>query len=74
MTVASSSATVCVMSPKDIAPLPGGEKPLFQWPQRASVFAERAMRLRQLAHGPEAGLAGAASFERQLPVLKEALS
>lgn len=55
MTVASPSATVRVMSPEEIAARPGGETPFFQWPQRASVFAERAMRLRQLARGHAMG-------------------
>jgi FdhE protein len=55
MSLASPSATVRVMSPEEIAARPGGETPYFQWPQRASVFAERAMRLRQLARGHAMG-------------------
>jgi FdhE protein len=47
----SASATVRVMSPEEIAARAGGETPYFQWPSPASVFAERAMRLRQLARG-----------------------
>ena len=46
-----SSATVRVMSPEEIAARAGGETPYFHWPAAASVFAERAMRLRQLARG-----------------------
>ncbi len=55
MSLASPSATVRVMSPEEIAARGGGETPYFQWPQRASVFAERAMRLRQLARGHAMG-------------------
>jgi FdhE protein len=55
MSVATPSATVRVMSPEEIAARGGGETPYFQWPQRASVFAERAMRLRQLARGHAMG-------------------
>ena len=55
MTLAAPGATVRVMSPEEIAARGGGETPYFQWPQRASVFAERAMRLRQLARGHAMG-------------------
>jgi FdhE protein len=55
MTVVTPGATVRVMSPEEIAALPGGETPFFQWPQRSAVFAERSMRLRQLARGHAMG-------------------
>lgn len=45
------SATVRVMSPEEITALAGGETPFLMWPERATLFAERAMRLRQLAAG-----------------------
>ena len=51
----SSSATVRVMSPEEIAARGGGETPYFHWPARESVFAEREMRLRQLASGHAMG-------------------
>jgi FdhE protein len=47
----SASATVRVMSPEEIAARAGGQTPFFQWPSPESAFAERAMRLRQLAPG-----------------------
>jgi FdhE protein len=47
----TSSATVRVMSPEEIASRAGGETPYLHWPARATVFAEREMRLRQLARG-----------------------
>lgn len=47
----TASATVRVMSPEEIAARAGGETPFLHWPQRATVFAEREMRLRQLARG-----------------------
>lgn len=50
-----AGATVRVMSPEEIAALAGGETPYFHWPQRSTLFAERAMRLRQLASGHEMG-------------------
>jgi FdhE protein len=49
------SATVRVMSPEEIAARGAGEMPFFHWPQRSTVFAERAMRLRQWAHGHAMG-------------------
>lgn len=55
MSIATPTATVRVMSPEEIAARGGGETPFFLWPQRASVFAERAMRLRQLARGHAMG-------------------
>jgi len=45
----TASATVRVMSPEEITAKGGGEAPFLHWPQRESVYAERAMRLRQLA-------------------------
>lgn len=45
----TATATVRVMSPEEIAARAGGETPFLLWPERATVFAERAMRLRQLA-------------------------
>jgi FdhE protein len=47
----ASTATVRVMSPEEIAARAGGETPFFVWPRRETLFAERAMRLRQLARG-----------------------
>lgn len=47
----SATATVRVMSPEEIAARAGGETPYFHWPQREAIFAEREMRLRQLAPG-----------------------
>ncbi len=39
------------MSPEEIAARGAGETAYFHWPERSTVFAERAMRLRQLASG-----------------------
>lgn len=47
----SVSATVRIMSAEEIAARAGGETPYLHFPQRGTVFAERAMRLRQLASG-----------------------
>lgn len=47
----TATATVRVMSPEEIAAKAGGETPFVLPPLRASVFAARAMRLRQLAAG-----------------------
>jgi FdhE protein len=47
----ASTATVRVMSPEEIAARAGGETPYLVWPARATVFAERSMRLRQLSQG-----------------------
>jgi FdhE protein len=55
MSIASAGASVRVMSPEEIAARGAGDTPYFQWPQRASLFAERAMRLRQLARGHAMG-------------------
>jgi FdhE protein len=50
-----TTATVRVMSPEVIAARGAGETPYFLWPQRETLFAERAMRLRQLAQGHAMG-------------------
>lgn len=47
----TASAPVRVMSTEEIAARGGGDTPYFQWPAHATVFAERSMRLRQLAGG-----------------------
>jgi FdhE protein len=47
----ATTATVRVMTPEEIAAQAGGETPFLQWPDRRTVFAEREMRLRQLAGG-----------------------
>jgi FdhE protein len=46
-----ASAAVRVMSPEEIAARAGGETPYFCWPSRTTFFAERQMRLHQLARG-----------------------
>lgn len=46
-----TTATVKVMSAEEIVAQAGGQTPFFQWPERRTLFAERAMRLRQLASG-----------------------
>lgn len=46
-----ATATVRVMSPEEIAARAGGQTPFLLWPERATLFAEREMRLRQLARG-----------------------
>lgn len=51
----TATATVRVMSPEEIAARAGGQAPFLHWPQRASLFAEREMRLRQLAPGHAMG-------------------
>lgn len=51
----TSSATVRIMSPEEIAARGGGETPFLRFPERTGVFAERAMRLRQLANGHAMG-------------------
>jgi FdhE protein len=46
-----TAPTVRVMSAEEIVARGGsGDAPYFHWPERSTVFAERAMRLRQLAH------------------------
>ena len=49
------SATIRVMSPEEIATQSGGETPFMLLADARSVFAERAMRLRQLAAGHAMG-------------------
>ncbi|MGC4367571.1 formate dehydrogenase accessory protein FdhE [Hydrogenophaga sp. R2] len=44
-----AGAKVRVMSPEEIAAMGGGESPFLHWPQRSTLFAEREMRLRQIA-------------------------
>lgn len=44
-----TSASVRVMSAEEIVARGVGEASAFHWPQRGTVFAERAMRLRQLS-------------------------
>jgi FdhE protein len=53
--VSPVTATVRVMSPEEIAARAGGETPFLRLPERSTVFAERAMRLRQLARGHAMG-------------------
>lgn len=43
------------MSPEEITARGIGDVPYFHWPERSTVFAERAMRLRQLARGHAMG-------------------
>lgn len=50
-----ASATVRVMSPEEIAARAAGETPFLHWPERATFFAEREMRLRQLSRGHAMG-------------------
>ena len=49
------TATVRVMSPEEITAMAGGETPFLIWPERSTVFALRAMRLRQLGQGQNSG-------------------
>jgi FdhE protein len=49
------AATVRVLSAEEIAARAGGEAPYLHWPERATVFAEREMRLRQLARSHPMG-------------------
>ena len=51
----TAAATVRVMTPEEIAARAGGETAFLHPPARGSVFAERAMRLRQLARGHAMG-------------------
>ncbi len=50
----SASATVRVMSVDEIVSSAGGETPYLHWPERSTLFAERQMRLSQLAAGGHA--------------------
>lgn len=45
----TSSATVRIMSAEEIAARGGGDTVFLRFPERATLFAEREMRLRQLA-------------------------
>ena len=45
----SQRATVRTMSAEEIVAGAAGQTPFFHWPARATLFAERQMRLRQLA-------------------------
>lgn len=47
----TAAASVRVMTPEEIAARAGGETAFIHAPPRGTVFAERAMRLRQLARG-----------------------
>lgn len=49
------TATVRVMSPEEITAMAGGETPFLLWPERSTLFAQREMRLRQLAGGQHSG-------------------
>lgn len=51
----SASASVRVMSAEEIAARSGGEVRRLIYPERGSLYAERAMRLRQLAAGHAMG-------------------
>jgi FdhE protein len=51
----TTTATIRVMSAEEIAARGGGAPPQLQWPVRATVFAERAMRLAQRAPGNAMG-------------------
>lgn len=44
-------STVRISSPEEIAARAGEDAPFLRWPERSSLFAEREMRLRQLAAG-----------------------
>jgi FdhE protein len=65
-----STATVRVMSPEEIAARAGGETPYFHWPQGETLFAERAMRLRQLARDHPMG--GYLTFVAELALAQQA--
>ncbi len=51
----SASATIRVLPAEEIAARAGGQTEPFRWPERTTFFAERAMRLRQLANGHAMG-------------------
>ena len=51
----TTSATVRIMSPEEIAARGGGDTPFLRFPERSTLFAEREMRLRQLARGHSLG-------------------
>lgn len=50
-----SGATIRVMPAEEIAARAGGQTAFLHWPERTTLFAERAMRLRQLARGHSMG-------------------
>jgi len=50
-----ATATIRIQSAEEIAAQAGGQAPWVMWPERGSVFAERAMRMRQLAAGHAMG-------------------
>ena len=47
----TTSATIRISTPEEIAARAGAEVPFLRLPDRASLFADREMRLRQLAAG-----------------------
>ena len=49
------SSAARLLSPEEIAVRAGGEIPFLRFPERATVFGEREMRLRQLAPGHAMG-------------------
>lgn len=51
----TATATIRIQSAEEIAAQAGGQAAFLVWPERGSVFAERAMRLRQLAAGHAMG-------------------
>ena len=51
----SPTVTVRVLPAEEIAARAGGKTIPFRWPERATFFAERSMRLRQLANGHAMG-------------------
>jgi FdhE protein len=53
--MSGGGATVRVMPAEEIAARAGGKTAPYRWPERATYFAERAMRLRQLANGHAMG-------------------
>lgn len=67
---AAPKATVRVMSPEEIAARAGGETSYLHWPEGRSLFAERAMRLRQLAQGH--AMADYLGFASQLALAQQA--
>lgn len=64
-------ATVRVMSAEEISAQAGGQTPFLLWPERSTVFAERAMRLRQLARGH--AMADFLNFMAELAMAQQSL-
>ncbi len=64
-------ASVKVMSPEEIIARSGGETPFLMPPERATVFAERAMRLRQLA--PQHAMGDFLNFMAELALAQQRL-